>query len=97
VTANEYFLPTKRRVKDTFISSENAPKLTYSNLGAKNFPGVNPRTPNNGKGKGKKEGCEKGRAGGGERNGVGRKGVGKVKCFSLQNCWPRAAYAIRRS
>jgi hypothetical protein len=61
VTANAYFLPTKRRIKDTFISSENAPKLTYSNLGAKNFPGVNPRTPNNGKGKGR--GGRRGRGG----------------------------------
>jgi hypothetical protein len=58
------FSPTKRRIKDTFISSENAPKLTYSNLGAKKFPGVNPRTPNKGKGR------EKG--GVGEGGGVGK-------------------------
>jgi hypothetical protein len=66
VTANAYFLPTKWRIKDTFISSENAPKLTYSNLGAKKFSGGKPRTPNNGKGKGKREGWEKG-------EGLGRK------------------------
>jgi hypothetical protein len=52
VTANAYFLSTKRRIKDTFVSSENAPKLTYSNLGAKKFSGVNPRTPNKGKERG---------------------------------------------
>jgi hypothetical protein len=80
VTANAYSLPTKRRTIDTFISSENAPKLTYSNLGAKKFPGVNTRTPNNGN---RKRGWEKGKvAGEGVGNGVRRKGVGKGKCFS---------------
>jgi hypothetical protein len=58
VTENAYFLPTKWRFKDTFISSENAPKLTHSNLGATKFSGGKPRTPNNGKGK--REGWEKG-------------------------------------
>jgi hypothetical protein len=52
VTANAYFLPTKRRIKDTFISSENAPKLTAIRV-LENFPGVNPRTPITGRGKGR--------------------------------------------
>jgi hypothetical protein len=78
VTTNAYFLPTKRRIKDIFISSENAPKLTYSNLGLwvlKNFPGVNPRTPNKGREEEKGEvGEGKGWEGRGKGEGIGRKG-----------------------
>jgi hypothetical protein len=39
------YSPAKRRIKDTFISSENAPKLTYSNLGAKKFSRGKPPDP----------------------------------------------------
>jgi hypothetical protein len=99
VTANAYFLSTKRRIKDTFISSENVPKLTYSNLGAKKVSGVNPHTSN----KGKRKGKEKER---GEGRGCGREGwrrgreerVGKVKCFNHPNLlatrrlWSRDIY-----
>jgi hypothetical protein len=65
VTANAYILSTKRRIKDSFISSENAPKLTTAIWVVKNFPGVNPRTPNKGKEKRKEKGMEKGK---GRRN-----------------------------
>jgi hypothetical protein len=81
VTANAYFLPTKRRIKDTFISSENAPKLTYSNLGAKKFSGVNPRTPNKGRGRGEGRGGEG--EGGGE--GVGEEGGREGEMFQPPN------------
>jgi hypothetical protein len=72
-----YFLPTKRGIKDTFISSENAPKLTNSNLGAKKFSAGKPPNPN--KRKGKRRG---GSAEGGVGIGVRKIRVGKVKCFS---------------
>ena len=42
VNENAYFLTTKRRIKGTFISSENASKLTYSNLGSKKNSGGYP-------------------------------------------------------
>jgi hypothetical protein len=62
-----------------------APKLTYSNLGAKRFPGGKPRTPIRG-GKEEKGGVGEGvRKGEGVGKGVGRKGEEKVKCFSPQN------------
>jgi hypothetical protein len=73
VTANAVFLPMKRRIKDTFISSENAPKLTYSNLGAKKFSGVKPLDPQYRRREKEKGGVGKGE---GMKGGVWERGGG---------------------
>jgi hypothetical protein len=50
VTANAYnFSPMKRRIKDTFISSEMSQKSRTAIWVLKNFPRVSLRTPNNGR------------------------------------------------
>jgi hypothetical protein len=72
VTAYAYFLPKKRRIKDTIISSENAPKLTCSNLSAKKFSGDEPQGPQKGEVKGGRE----------EWGGVGSKGDGESEMFT---------------
>jgi hypothetical protein len=77
VTANAYFLPTKRRIKDSFISAENAPKLTCSNLGVKKFSGVNLRTPNKGRKRREGRGGDRGEGGrAGKEGRAGERGKG---------------------
>ena len=69
------------RPKNTHIckppACQNVLKLTYSNLEFQNFPGEDPRPPSSRGGKGKggeEEGKGKGRTEGKDRGGTGREG-----------------------
>jgi hypothetical protein len=99
VTANAYFLPRNGALKTHLSHQKMRQNSRTATWVLKNFPGVNPRTPNKGE-EGEKGGLGKGRGGEGEGEGMGKgrgrgrvEGVGKVKCFSPQICCPRAAYA----
>jgi len=92
VNANAYLFPTKRRIKDTFITTKYAPTLTYSNPVTKNiFRGTPLDPPMGGSGERRDGGIWEGmnwrkRVGEGKGEGRGYEANGKVKGFSPQIC-----------